>query len=319
MDVGSNMSFRNVQRPSYSLSDLKEPIQKTEQIVRIEIDKLQIAPQEWNFYPQLHEEDFAKLVKSIFEHGLLHPIVVRKEGDNHIILSGHNRVRAFRTIRKELQELLDGTRAEILGIENDENVNPSDFQQIMAVIKEDITDDEAREIIIDANYVQRQLTQKLLTRSVIEKYKIIQERRKQIEDDRYKNMKTREIVAQEFKLSGRHIDRYKKLENLNPKMLEEFYNGKLSLELAAKLSGLKPIVQNHIEEKYLKDVMRYPARTLENLKPSLSKLDIDKIMQDISQNYDFIKLTIKEDGKNKVVTITDAQTIHKIKNLLEIQ
>lgn len=319
MDVGSNMSFRNVQRPSYSLSELKDPVQKPEQIVRIEIDKLKTAPEEWNFYPQLHEEDFSKLVKSIYEHGLLHPIVVRKTGDSHIILSGHNRVRAFRTIRKELQELLSGERAEILGIENDENVKPADFDQIMAVIKEDITDDEAREIIIDANYVQRQLTQKLLTRSVIEKYKIIQERRKQIEDDRYKNMKTREIVAQEFKLSGRHIDRYKKLEKLNSGILEEFYNGKVSLELAAKLSGLKPNVQKYIEEKYLKEILRYPSRTMENLKPSLGKADIDKMIKEISQDYDFIKLTLKEDGKNRNFTITDLETIIKIKNLLEIQ
>lgn len=327
MDIGSKMSFKNIadktqempkrdMRASYSLSNIKEPEEKTDQIVKIDISQLETAPEAWNFYPKLEGEEFVKLVKSIYEHGLLHPIVVRKREDRHIILSGHNRVRAYKQIKLELEEIQNGNNAVLLEIMDDEKFNIKDYEQIMAVIKEDITDDEAREIIIDANYVQRQLGQKLMTRSIIEKYKIIQDRRKNTDDDRYKNIKTREIVAQEFKLSGRHIDRYKKLESLNSSIIEEFYQGKISLELAAKLASLKPNVQEHIFKKHMKSFAKYPARTLENLKPSNTKADIDAMMKSIREDNDQARITIKEDGRSKNYVITEAETIEKIKLIL---
>lgn len=329
MDIGSQMSFKNIAtdkaiktpskregRASYSLSNIKEAQEKTDQIVKIDINHLEVAPETWNFYPKLEGEEFAKLVKSIYEHGLLHPIVIRKQGERHVILSGHNRVRAYRQIKSELEEMQSGNGGKLIQITDDASFNVKDYEQIMAVIKEDISDDEAREIIIDANYVQRQLGQKLLTRSIIEKYKIIQERRKNTDDESYKNIKTREIVAQEFKLSGRHIDRYKKLEKLNQTILDEFYLGKISLELAAKLASLKPNVQDYISKKYLKSVVKYPARTLESLKPSLSQADMDGIMRTIMANKDQIKINIKEDGKNKNYVITESKIIEKIKALL---
>lgn len=329
IDIGSQMSFKNIAsdkalevpikrkgRTSYSLSNIKEEQEKVDQIVKIDIAHLEVAPEAWNFYPKLEGEEFAKLVKSIYEHGLLHPVVIRKLGDRHIILSGHNRVMAYKQIKSELEGIQSGNNGNLIQIIDDEKFNIRDYEQIMAVIKEDITDDEAREIIIDANYVQRQLGQKLLTRSIIEKYKIIQERRKNADNQSYKNIKTREIVAQEFKLSGRHIDRYKKLEKLNQAILEEFYLGKISLELASKLASLKPNVQEHISQKYLKSVVKYPARTLENLKPSLTQSDMDGIMKTMIKDHDQLKISIKQNGKSKNYTFTDSEIIEKIKALL---
>ena len=329
MDIGSKMSFGNISadrrapggadsetRGSYSLSSLKDAEEKPEQIVRIDISYLEMAPDEWNFYPKLEGEEFLKLVKSIYEHGLLHPVVIRKQGERHVILSGHNRVRAFMHIKNELEEIRNGRNSGLLEMRDDSAIDPSEYDQIMAVIKEDITDDEAREIIIDANYVQRQLGQKLMTRSIIEKYRIIQQRRKNADDEKYKNIKTREIVAREFKLSGRHIDRYKKIESLDSRMLDEFYEGRLSLELAAKLAGLRPEVQSYISERYLKEVEKYPARTLASLKPSLCKSDIDRIMRDIRYDSDHMKISVREDGRSRSFTVEDPELMEKIKQLL---
>lgn len=317
------MSFGNISgdrnsgdRSLYSLAPLKDTEEKPDQIVRIDIADLEVAPQDWNFYPKLEGEEFAKLVKSIYEHGLLHPIVVRKQKDRHTILSGHNRVRAFVQIKSELEEIKKGRNSNLIEMQDYSTIDPLQYDQIMAVIKEDITDDEAREIIIDANYVQRQLGQKLMTRSIIEKYKIIQQRRKTSDEEKYKNIKTREIVAREFKLSGRHIDRYKKLESLNETILNEFYEGKLSLELSAKLAGLKPNVQAYITKTYLKDIERYPARTLASLKPSLTQTDIDDIMSEIKGDSAQIRLSIREDGKNRNYVIEEPSMIQKIKKLL---
>lgn len=316
MDIGSMMSFNNKARSSYSMEHMKEPAQAGETIVKIGIEELEQAPKEWNFYPALQEEEFEKLVFSILEHGLLHPIVVRKVEDKNIILSGHNRVRAYRAIAEDLRDLERGDPGRYIEEPNDQ-LKRTDFEQIMAVIKGEISDDEAREIIIDANYVQRQLSPRLITRSVIEKYRIIQDKRKVSDDPRYKAQKTREIVAKDFKLSGRHIDRYKRLEKLDEEILELFYQGRISLELASRIAGLKPAVQSHIAEKYLRILPKYPSKIAQELKPSLTMKDIDRIFEDRVLPQDQMTIRIVEDGKSSHFVIEDKELIEKIREMVD--
>ena len=60
IDLGSKMNFGNARRAGYSLATQKESIltEEQENIVRIQIDKLESAPEEWNFYPALQGEEF---------------------------------------------------------------------------------------------------------------------------------------------------------------------------------------------------------------------------------------------------------------------
>ncbi len=315
MDIGSNMSFNNRSRASYSMESIKEPILEDDKIVRIDIEQLTHAPSEWNFYPELSEDEFEKLVLSILEHGLLHPVVIRRIDNQNIILSGHNRVRAYRAIAKDIENLSKGESGRFL-LESSDELKLSDFQQIMCVVKEDISDDEAREIIIDANYIQRQLSPKLITRSVIEKYRIIQDKRKKSADAQYKSLKTREIVAKDFKLSGRHIDRYKRLEKLDDALLELFYQGKISLELASKIAGLKSRVQEHIVQHYMSALSKYPSKIAQELKSSLTMKDIDEIFSERILPSDQIKISITENGKTKHIIIDDEKLMAKIKELI---
>ena len=180
-----------------------------------------------------------------------------------------------------------------------------------------ITDDEAREIIIDANYVQRQLSPKLMTRSVIEKYKLVQEKRKNSRDKRYKNLKTRELVAEEFKLSGRHIDRYRKLENLQAELLELFYEGKISLELASKLATLDPKVQDHIVFNYLEDLPKYGSKIARQVKSTMDIQTINEIFHEMLPAENQITLSIRQGGKQSKIVIDDEKVIEKILKLLE--
>lgn len=316
MDIGSKMSFNNKARASYSMEHIKEPVSPSDQIVKIDITDLVHAPNEWNFYPALVEEEFEKLVFSILEHGLLHPIVVRKIGDTHVILSGHNRVRAYRAIAEDIRLLEDHQTGKYIE-EIREGLKGSDYDQIMAVIKEDISDDEAREIIIDANYVQRQLNPRLITLSVIEKYRIIQDKRKFSDDAQYRAQKTREIVARDFKLSGRHIDRYKRLEKLDSRILELFYQGKISLEFASKMAGLKPEVQEHIAEEYLFLLPKYPSKIASELKPSLTIKEIRRIFKHRVLPQNQMKIQIIENGKSVHFIVEDEERIRMIRKMLE--
>ena len=315
LDIGSNMSFRNRDRAEYSMENIKEMVKPGDKVVKIDIEKLEFAPQEWNFYPPLDEEEFEKLINSILEHGLLHPIVVRKDHDKHIILSGHNRVRAYKTIGEEIRRLQRGEGGSYFTLENQDIIS-SEYEQIMAVIKEDITDYEAQEIIIDANYVQRQLSQKLVTRSVIEKYKIIQEKRKVDSDGAYKSIKTREIVARDFNLSGRHIDRYKRLERLHEEILQLFYEGKISLELASKIAGLDGGLQKHLVEYYLKDLPKCSAKMAGQIKQELTVKDLDELFQEQALPQNQITLKIRQQGKTSKIVIDDEETMERILSIL---
>ena len=138
IDLGSKMNFGNTRRAGYSLATQKENIltEEQENIVRIQIDKLESAPEEWNFYPALQGEEFDRLVHSILVHGLLHPIVVQKKQDKTMILSGHNRVRAYRFIRSKIQELKSAQQEELNGVDITQ-LNAKDFDEIYAIIKED--------------------------------------------------------------------------------------------------------------------------------------------------------------------------------------
>lgn len=315
MDVGSNMSFSNRSRNTYSMETMKEPISPSDKIVKIDIANLKFAPDEWNFYPPLEDEDFGKLVLSVLEHGLLHPIVVRKQESDYIILSGHNRVRAYKTILSEITRIKNGERG--IYFTQDTELNEKDFEQIMAVIKEDISDDEAREIIIDANYVQRQLSQKLITKSVIEKYKLVQEKRKSTKDAAYKNQKTRELVAAEFNLSGRHIDRYRRLEHLQEELISLFYEGRISLELASKLATLNTNVQAHIINNYLQDLPRHASKIVKQLKSSMDIKTINEIFHQVLPAENQITLNIRLAGKQSKIVIDDEKIIDKILKIIQ--
>ena len=185
----------------------------------------------------------------------------------------------------------------------------------MCILKEDISDDDAKEIIIDANYVQRKLSPKLITKSVIEKYKIVQNRRNDVQD--YKSQKTRDVVAKEFKLSGRHIDRYKKLDSLNSDILELFYEGKISLELASKIALLKDNVQNKIATDYIALLPKYPGKIAKNLKAGLSIKDIVKIFNDEVLPEDKMIINIRHQGRGRNIEIKDDKLKQKILDLIE--
>ena len=73
-------------------------LETDENTIKVDIDKLENAPKDWNFYRKLPDDKFLELVESIQNKGLLHPIVVWEKEDNYMILSGHNRARAYQKL-----------------------------------------------------------------------------------------------------------------------------------------------------------------------------------------------------------------------------
>lgn len=111
--------------------------------VFIDIDLLDDAPAEWNFFPGLSPEKMLQLKMSITNSGILTPIIVWERMDGrYTILAGHNRVHASREILEENADIPNLSR---------------DYRKIPAIVYSptEIDETKAREIIIDTNYIQR--------------------------------------------------------------------------------------------------------------------------------------------------------------------
>jgi ParB family transcriptional regulator, chromosome partitioning protein len=205
-------------------------------IFQIEIDKLEQAPKDWNFYKDISNEKMFELVKSIKDIGLLHPIVVWEKDDGmYMILSGHSRKRAYDILFTDTKD--------------------TKYQKIPCYVKkkDEISEDEAKEIIIDTNWVQRQLSSMEKAKSIFEKYIKIG-RKKKSKKGESDNIYVRDIIAKQYKISNRHVSNYYRLNFL----IEEFKNlveqNKISIKSGVKLSTFDENTQIWLVENHLSNL-----------------------------------------------------------------
>ena len=223
---------------SFNVKDIT--VYDNEKIYSLELNKLEPAPIEWNFYKPLSPDKMQELVESILNNGLLTPIIVWENNNgSYMILAGHNRVAAHKLLVDEL--------------------NYDEFNKIPAIIKakDAISIDDAKQIIIDTNWVIRNLSPIEKHKSITEKYKFI-EKNKKI----YKGKPIRETVANYFEISGRQISNYLAINKLVPEIKYMFDNNEITLKKAAKIARFDEKLQEEIYKedkniltgKYLKDV-----------------------------------------------------------------
>lgn len=193
----------------------------------IDINKLEPAPDSWNFYKPLPDEKFLELTQSIEKNSLLHPVVLWEREDSYMILSGHNRVKAY----KKLYE-----------ITKDEK-----YAKIPAIVKrkDEIDENTAREIIVDTNWIQRQLTTYEKTQSILQKYV-------KIKKAKNKGEKTRDLIATELGISGRMVQNYLSLNQLEPKFFTLIDDNIINIKTAVLLSKFSPKIQDEILKNYEK-------------------------------------------------------------------
>lgn len=196
-------------------------------IFQLELDKLEDAPNSWNFFLPLNNQKMTELIESIVDNGLLNPIIVWEKDDSYMILSGHNRVRAFKMLYSQTKD--------------------EKYRKIHAYIKKknDISEDDAKTIIIDTNFVQRQLTTIEKTKSIVMKYHQLGRKRRNSE-----GMNTALVIAQQYKLSERQVYNYYKLNNLIPEFMDRIDKETLSLKAGLKLASLEQGFQKDLYDLY---------------------------------------------------------------------
>ena len=214
-----------------SLPSLMADLPGTRRLEEVPLDKLSPAPAAWNFYAPLPDDKLLELIESIRATDLLHPIVVWKQPDGALmILSGHNRVRAYTALLEKTGE--------------------DKYRRIPATVLTDITTDEAHEIVVDSNYVQRVLTPSEKARSISQKYALTGRKKRSKNGARKSKY---EQIGEEYNLSARQIARYVRLGSLDASLLKLLDSGKLPLTTALRLvdfpaESQKYLATHHADE-----------------------------------------------------------------------
>ena len=228
IDLGMN-GFDEIFMDSEDLK--KNQLPKIFQIPLTEIDDFPDHP----FKVKL-DEDMDQLVESIKERGVITPITLRKKEDGRYeIVSGHRRKKA----------------CEIAGLET-----------IPAEVKE-LTRDEAIILMVDSN-LQRST---ILPSEKAFSYKMRLEAMKRLPGrppkenggpvgHNFDGQKSRDILAEDSTDSARQIQRYIRLTELIPELLDIVDEGKIAMRPAVELSYLKKD-----EQEYLLESMEFADAT----------------------------------------------------------
>lgn len=215
-----------------SLNDLNSLFGTGETIEYIYLD--QLVDFKNHPFKVIHNEEMDRLIESVKLNGVFSPIIVRaaEEKNKFEIIAGHRRTYASRA---------------------------AGLKKIPAIIKE-MTDDEAIIAMVDTNNQREDVS--LSEKAFAYKMKMEAMKRKAgrpTKDNSCQvgtNLRTDEIIAADATDSARQIQRYIRLTNLLPRLLELVDSGTIKFNPAVQLSYLSPEAQENLlsvldyEEKY---------------------------------------------------------------------
>lgn len=191
------------------------------------------------------DDKMQEMVKSIKEYGVILPVIVRpKEDGTYEMISGHRRKRA----------------CELAGV-----------KQIRCIVK-NLSDDEATILMVDSNIQREEILPSEKAFAYKMKLEAMKHQGKQIEitsDPMEQKLTTREIIANENGESASNIQRYIRLTELIPELLEEVDNKRIAFRPAVELSYLSEENQYVVLNKLEYD----------EVSPSLSQAIVLKKMQ----------------------------------------
>ena len=212
----------------------------------VAVDK--IEPFHEHPFKLYQDERLDDMVDSVKEHGILTPVIVRKVGSRYEMLAGHNRQNAAR----------------IAGI-----------KEIPAIVKEDLTDEEAWVYVVETNVMQRSFNDLSVTERIAvlatrydkvcgtKKREEIMEELHRLNGDGghhvHQQAKSRELIGQEYGMTGRNIARYVRCNQLIPAFKDMLDDDSLTMVVGVELSFLSPE-----EQKLLHGVMEKNCIKLKN-------------------------------------------------------
>lgn len=277
---------------------------KKEHVINLPIEQIQDFPE--HPFKVLDNAEMDDLVKSISVKGVILPTIVRQREDgSYEMISGHRRKHA---------------------------ASKAGLKEIPCIIK-NLTDDEATILMVDSN-IQRE---ELLPSEKAFAYKMKLDAMKNqgkrfdlenIKDDEtsrqlVKKFSASEMLGKEVGQSGRTIQRYVRLTNLEKPILELVDNNLMAISPAVEISFLTKQEQEDLIET-MESEDRTPSYSQAIRMHKLSeqgKLDMDTIFDIMTEEKpnqrENIKFTVDSLQKYFPREVTPQEMIETIQNLLE--
>ena len=245
--------------------------EQREQVQQIPIDALH--PFTNHPFKVLDDEAMTRTVESIAQYGVLAPLIARPrpDGDGYEIISGHRRQYA----------------AKLAGLDT------------LPVIVRQMSDDAAVILMVDSNLQREHILPS--ERALAYKMKLDAMRRtsgrpsKENPRQLVGNFETADVVGKESGESGRQVQRFIRLTNLVPELLDMVDEKKISFNPAVELS--------YLDAKQQQDFLE--AMDASQNAPSLSQaIRIKKLAQQGEFDYDAVYDIMNEEKKSELDTVT---------------
>ncbi|MEH2956548.1 ParB N-terminal domain-containing protein [Candidatus Merdisoma sp. JLR.KK006] len=215
------------------------------------------------------------MVESIREHGILNPVIVWKVGDNYEMLAGHNRQMA----------------GKLAGL-----------TEIPAIVKTDLTEEEAYVYVIETNVIQRGFAELLPS----EKAAVLAERYEKVSNQGKRNdileeiarlngsdmpetcghdvhkLKSRDAIGEEYGMTGRNIARYMRVQQLEEPLRERLDDGTLPLVAAVDLSYLSDKEQKTVSGLAEQGKIKLDVKTAKCIRDMAGNVTEKKVLETLN-------------------------------------
>lgn len=267
----------NVKPIGASGDGMIEKVYKTSINDNLPLLSIKPAPDTWNFFTDASPEVLEKLANSIAEYGLLNPITVWQQADGtYMILSGHTRYRAFQLLQEAYREAFPAEEC------------PYDKIPCKIFRTEEISQEDARFIIILANTAQRALESK--RDRIIAVCEMMRLAAKVPKKERGEKGRVGDIIAKKLNLNPNTVYTYKNIGLLIPELFDLTMKGKITLHIGSKLGKLPKDVQQAIADNKL--YKKIPAGE-QNATHFINELD-GKTVEEVIEKFDSVAQPVKD-------------------------
>lgn len=274
------------------IEDEEESIRSLEEqksnVVIIEDEKLEDYP---NQPFKMYDEDKKKeMIESIKINGIMQPLIVRPiENGKYQILAGHNRRNCGREVG---------------------------MRKFECIVKENLTDDEAKIYLIDTNLCTRENIS-IMERAKAYRIKYDTYKRQRIEtsmiDEIEKdNVGIRGKFVKQEKSSNGSIQRYLRLTYLIPKLQDFVDNNKMSINVGEKVSFLPNREQKMLAEILEEENFKLSENIVKRIRNEINRYD-----EEIEYGY-LSKKEMIDIIKTKKETIINCISVKFTKEELEL-
>lgn len=226
----------------------------------------------------LYEGDrLEDMVASVREHGILNPVIVQEIDGGYEMLSGHNRMNA----------------AKLVGL-----------KEIPAIVKTDLSEEEAYVYVIETNLMQRSFSDLLISeKTAVLKARYEKEscqgRRNDIIEEIARmegkelpatcghgdqRLNTRDMIGKEYELSGSSVGRLLKLNDLIKPFKGMVDRGALYTKVALQLAFLPEEEQDMVFRVMNEEKTKITSEMVANLRSHSGSLTEAKIKRYLSKN-----------------------------------